>query len=114
MRRFGEWLLIALAACMVVWVVALFLLPGAMTRSTLSASVASTITSKSPGSGYDASCISSRHGSWRCVLTTTDQSDSGITYAVAASHNCWHARLVTSAGMLGLPSRASSCLDLAD
>jgi len=47
-------------------------------------------------------------------VTTTDESDSGVTYNVVTSGNCWSAVLTQSAGMLGLPSGAKDCIQLID
>ena len=92
----------------------LALLPGRVNHATLSDSVASSVSDAvTRGLGYDADCRPA-DTAWRCVLTTTDASDSGVTYNVAISGNCWSAVLSNSAGMLGLPSRAKDCIHLVD
>jgi hypothetical protein len=89
-------------------------LPGSVDRATLSGSVGSAVSDAvTIGLGYNADCRPARPG-WRCVLITTDESDSGVTYDVTTSGNCWSAVLSRSAGMLGLPSRAKDCIHLID
>ena len=92
----------------------LALLPGRVNHATLSDSVASSVSDAvTRGLGYDADCRPA-DTAWRCVLTTTDASDSGVTYNVAISGNCWSAVLSNPAGMLGLPARAKDCIHLVD
>ena len=88
--------------------------PGILDRETLSGSVGSAVSDAvTRGLGYNADCSPARAG-WRCVLTSTDESDSGVTYEVTTSDNCWSAVLSQSAGMLGLPSHAKDCIHLID
>ncbi len=92
----------------------LALLPGRVDRATLSDAVASAVNdADASGPGYTAICTRLTRR-WRCVLTTTEGSDSGITYNVTTSGNCWSAVLSNSAGMLGLPHRAKDCIHLVD
>ena len=88
--------------------------PGRVNHATLSDSVASAVSDAvTRGLGYDADCRPA-DTAWRCILTTTDESDSGVTYNVTTSGNCWSAVLSNSAGMLGLPHRAKDCIHLVD
>lgn len=101
-------LLLCVAAALLAFV------PGRVDHVTLSDSVASAVSDAVPrGVGYNADCKPART-TWRCVLTTTDESDSGVTYDVTTSGNCWSAVLSNSAGMLGLPRRARDCIHLVD
>lgn len=100
------------AVCLAVVVVRF--VPGRVDRATLNSSVASAVSDAvTRGIGYDATCVPAQ-AAWRCVLTTTDQSDSGVTYRVMISGNCWTATLSNAAGMLGLPRRANDCIHLLD
>jgi hypothetical protein len=104
----GFVLLVGLAGALIA------LLPGRVDRVTLSQSVASAVSDGvTRGIGYDAAC-GPAHAAWRCVLTTTDQSDSGVTSRVTTRGNSWMATLVDSAGMLGLPRHANDCIHLLD
>ena len=88
--------------------------PGRVDRATLNGSVGSAVSDAvTRGIGYTADC-SPAHEAWRCVLTTTDQSDSGVTYRVTTSGHCWSAVLSNPAGMLGLPHHADDCIHLVD
>ena len=92
----------------------LALLQGRVNHATLSDLVGSAVSDAvTRGLGYDADCRPADIG-WCCVLTTTDASDSGVTYNVTISGNCWSAVLSNSAGMLGLPARARDCIHLVD
>lgn len=88
------------------------LLPGSIERATLNDSVAGRVSDATQSSGYTASCRPTSGGTWRCVLTTTEQSDTGVTYQVVISENCWTGILVRTGGMLGLPRRSSDCIHL--
>lgn len=90
------------------------LLPARIDRATLNDSVGGRVSDATQGSGYSASCRPTSGGTWRCVLTTTEMSDTGVTYQVAISENCWTGTLVRTGGMLGLPRRSSDCIHLLD
>jgi hypothetical protein len=113
-RRTLEVLLVAMIAAPFAGVGVVLVLPGQITRSTLGDSVASTVTDESGGAGYTAACSGSIDRSWRCDLTTTDQSDTGVIYRLTTSGNCWTGRLVNAAGMTRLPGTSHSCIQLSD
>ena len=89
-------------------------MPGRLDRAMLNDSVGNRITEVTDGSGYYASCPAATNRTSRCVLTTTDFSDSGVVYRVVGSENCWTGTLVRTGGMVGLPRRASDCVHLLD
>jgi hypothetical protein len=113
-RRTLEVLLVAMIAAPFAGVGVVLVLPGQITRSTLGDSVASTVTDESGGAGYTAACSGSIDRSWRCDLTTTDQSDTGVIYRLTTSGNCWTGRLVNAGGMTRLPGTSHSCIQLSD
>jgi hypothetical protein len=117
-RRFPDKLLLAVAVIVVVVVagVLVCIAPGVVDRTTLSNSVGSFVTdAESGGDGFTAVCRSvNGPGSWQCVLTTTDQSDTGITYRLTVSGNCWTGMLANPAGMVDLPPRPHDCIHLLD
>jgi hypothetical protein len=105
---------LAPAAVLVLAALVAAVLPGRIDRATLEASVGSRVSDAAHGSGYNASCRPSTGGTWRCVLTTTDQSDTGVTYQVALTDNCWSGTLVRTGGMVALPRRSRDCIQLLD
>jgi hypothetical protein len=105
---------LAPAALLVLAAVLGAVLPGRIDRATLEATVGSRVSDATQGSGYNASCHPSTGGTWRCVLTTTDLSDTGVTYQVALTDNCWSGTLVRTGGMVGLSRRSSDCIQLLD
>jgi hypothetical protein len=114
-RRALRWVLVGWLVVVVTGCAAVVSVPGRVDGATLNDSVGSAVSDQvTRGIGYDASCTRSGAARWRCELTTTDQSDGGVIYVVTTSGNCWSARLVDTAGMLGLPGRASDCIHLLD
>ena len=105
---------LAPAAVLVLAALVAAVLPGRIDRATLEASVGSQVSDAAHGSGYNASCRPSTDGTWRCVLTTTDDSDTGVTYQVALTDNCWSGTLVRTSSMVGLPRRSRDCIQLLD
>jgi hypothetical protein len=115
-RSPGKVLFAAAVIVLVVAGVLVCIVPDVVDRATLSSSVGSFVTdAESQGDGFTAACRSvDGPGSWQCVLTTTDQSDTGITYRLTVSGNCWTGMLANPSGMVDLPRRPHDCIHLLD